>query len=43
MRIVNVWIEHPVMDLNKTFTYALKEGDNACRGAAWKPECYWLC
>ena len=32
MRIVNVWIEHPVMDLNKTFTYALKEGDKACRG-----------
>ena len=32
MRIVNVWIEHPVMDLNRTFTYALKEGMNAVRG-----------
>ena len=32
MRVVNVWIEHPVMDLNRTFTYALKEGMNASRG-----------
>ena len=32
MRVVNVWIEHPVMDLNRTFTYALKDGMNASRG-----------
>ena len=32
MHLVNVWIEHPVMDLNRTFTYALKEGMKAQRG-----------
>lgn len=29
---MNVWIEHPVMDLNRTFTYALKDGMKAQRG-----------
>lgn len=32
MHLVNVWIEHPVMDLNRTFTYALKDGMKAQRG-----------
>ena len=32
MHLVNVWIEHPVMDLNRTFTYALKDGMKAERG-----------
>ena len=32
MQLVNVWIEHPVMDLNRTFSYALKDNMTASRG-----------
>jgi len=30
--IVDVWIEHPVMDLNQTFSYALAPGQSVSRG-----------
>ncbi|MBR0474360.1 MAG: primosomal protein N' [Erysipelotrichaceae bacterium] len=32
MQIVNVWLEHPVMNLNRTFSYALSDEVSVSRG-----------